>query len=166
MSIQESDLIDAMGRGRLAAYRWLGSTNDVEDACQEAIRKAWESRDRFEAGRPFYPWFYRILRNVCIDRLNHRRRSTDIANQMSAQSPASHPANVEEKLILNDRQQLLYKIITQLSETHRSIIEMRHFDDLSYEEIALILDLPMGTVMSRLYRARKELRILIEETRR
>ncbi len=144
-----------MRRGYVAAFRLLKSPDAARDACQEAAVKALAAADRYDPNRPFYPWFYRILRNHCLDTLAGRKRMlvTDAVPE-----PDEGDATAEESVLATERAKGISEAIAELDENLRNVIELRHFQDASYEEIADILDIPIGTVMSRLYRARKELR--------
>jgi len=143
-----------MQRGYVVAYRLLGSGDAARDACQEAAARALRSRGRYDASRPFYPWFYRILRNHCLDRIAARKRSVSVAETPVQVSDAV----AERQLVHDERARAVARAIETLSDEHREIVELRHFSDLSYEHIAELLGCPVGTVMSRLYRARKRMR--------
>jgi len=147
------ELAEAMKRGYVAAFRLMRSPDAAHDACQEAALKALMAADRYDPTRPFYPWFYRILRNHCLDTLAGKRRL------VSGETDApSREGNAESLLLEGERAMKVARAIDTLDEDLRDIIELRHFQDASYEEMASILDIPLGTVMSRLYRARKALR--------
>ncbi|MCO4761711.1 MAG: RNA polymerase sigma factor [Myxococcales bacterium] len=148
----QDDLQAAMPRAYIAAVRWLGNPDESRDACQEAAVKAWASRSQFDAKRPFYPWFYRIVRNVCFDRLRVRPRQVTMTTDVVARDDSA-----EDGLIAGQRRAAVQRAMAQLPEPTREILELRHFQDLSYDEIAEVLGCPNGTVMSRLYRARKAL---------
>lgn len=143
-----------MQHGYVVAYRILGNPEAARDACQEAATRALSSRHRYDASRPFYPWFYRILKNHCLDRLAKRKRSASVGSPEALGADAI----AEGQLVDDERARAVSRAIEELSEEHREIIELRHFSDLSYEEIAELLECPVGTVMSRLYRARKRMR--------
>lgn len=154
-------LHDAMQRGYVAAFRILNNQDEAHEACQEAAMRAWTHRARYDKSKPFYPWFYRILKNYCLDQLRQRGRflpeeSAPMSTQASAFSSA--PNSAESQLMEQEQDQALLQAIATLPDDLREMIELRHFQDLSYEEIAEVLDCPTGTVMSRLYRARKTLR--------
>ena len=142
----------AMPRAYVAARRWLGDSDESRDACQEAAVKAWAARGRFDSSRPFYPWFYRIVRTVCMDRLRARPRQTELRQEVVASQESAEHALIEQQ-----RHAAVHEAIAGLPDAMREIIELRHFQDLAYEEIAAVLQCPVGTVMSRLYRARKAL---------
>lgn len=147
-------LDEAMRRGYVAAYRWLRNPDESRDACQEAAVRALKAGDRYDPSRPFYPWFYRILKNHCFDRIKKRRRFTG----QSEEPAASEDVSAERAMLLNEREQAVSRCIAELDNDLREVIELRHFQDASYEEIADVVGCPIGTVMSRLYRARKALR--------
>lgn len=142
-----------MRRGYVAAFRLLGNSDAARDACQEAAARALSASDRYDPARPFYPWFHRILRNHCLDRLAGRKRLVH-----SDVEPAATQRDAEQSALLGERSRSVSSAILELDDDLRAVIELRHFEDASYEEMAVILDIPLGTVMSRLYRARKTLR--------
>ena len=149
-----AELREAMSRGYIAAFRWLGREDQARDACQEAALKALRAEAQYDRSRPFYPWFYRILKNHCLDRL--RRRKT--AAVTLEQDPADATPGVERRAIQGEQRMAVQRAIATLKGELREVIELRHFQDVSYDEMAHILGIPVGTVMSRLYRARKTLR--------
>jgi len=148
----------AMKRGYIAAFRLLGDPNESLDVCQDAAAKALAARHRYDPSQPFYPWFYRILRNLCMDR--HRRASVHrrTADDLRTRSESCQADRPDHKLEAARREQAVSIAIQGLSPSARELIELRHFQDLSYQEMADVLNIPIGTVMSRLHRARKELR--------
>lgn len=153
----DDQLRAALKRAYVAAYRWLRDPAAAEDALQEAAAKALQARDRYDASRPFYPWFHRILRNHCINVVAKRKPV------MPADALVDPAAGAEAALARNDREQAVARAIAGLPEAHRQIIELRHYHDLSYQELADVLGCAEGTVMSRLYRARKALRAALLE---
>lgn len=153
------ELEEALPRGYVAAFRWLGSREESHDACQEAAAKVLAAAEQYDPKRPFYPWFYRILRNLCMDRLKGRSRSAAALQQLRHVAPVgAGTSSAERRVLEQERFQALARAIEKLPEELREVIELRHFQDLSYEEMAEIIGCPIGTVMSRLYRARRELR--------
>ncbi len=159
MSTDVGDQLEAaMQRGYVAAYRLLGNPDESRDACQEAAARAWSARERYDSAQPFYPWFYRILKNHCLDRLKLRRRVVSSDRELSLPQPIEKAESGESLALEGERARAVARAVAALSEDLREIIELRHFQDASYDEIAEILDCPIGTVMSRLYRARKALR--------
>jgi RNA polymerase sigma-70 factor (ECF subfamily) len=151
-------------RAYMIALGFLGNPDDAMDISQEAFVKAFKAMRRFKEGREFYPWFYAILRNTCFNHLRkakvRKERSLDEAREYGFQVPDSgpNPAAIAE---LRERKMLVRRELENLAPVHREIILLRHFECLSYKEIARVLECPVGTVMSRLYAARRALRALL-----
>jgi RNA polymerase sigma-70 factor (ECF subfamily) len=148
----------ALRKGYVAAFRLLGNADESREACQEAAAKALAAKHSYDVTKPFYPWFYRILKNHCLDRLRARKRNQREERDVEL---VEQRQSAESMLVENERSTMVLGAIQELSDEHREVIELRHFQDLSYEEMALILEVPTGTVMSRLYRARKALRLVL-----
>jgi RNA polymerase sigma-70 factor (ECF subfamily) len=162
-------LADALPRAYVAAFRLLRDRDEAHEACQEAATRALEHAGRYDSSRPFYPWFARIVRNHCLDRIAARKRqrpsdqSEELADRASlagrgAPFAAASLADAEATLLASERARRVLAAIEELAPELRDVIELRHFQDASYEEIAAALEIPLGTVMSRLYRARSKLR--------
>jgi RNA polymerase sigma-70 factor (ECF subfamily) len=160
--VVQAELEQALPRAYVAAFRWLGNREESRDACQEAAARVLTAADRYDPARPFYPWFYRILRNLCMDRLKGRRRSVAVADQLQHE-PGPRADTAEGRLLVKEQAMAMNRAIAGLKDELEEVIELRHFQDLSYEEMAAIIDCPIGTVMSRLYRARKALREVLHE---
>jgi len=155
----------------LTAYGFVGNPDDARDLSQDAFVKAYQARDRFDAERPFYPWLYRIIKNHCLNFLRRARRATvplfyeSDSGAREERFPAQTPTALEE-LESEERCNLVRAAVNMLSEDHREIVVLKNFKGCSYREISEMLDIPMGTVMSRLYYARKALREIIERLER
>ena len=126
----------------------LRNREDALDATQEAFIDAFRSLKSFDRTRRFYPWFYVLLRNRCYKMMRQRRENE----------------NIEESEILAPREGLpdeerfaLEKALLSLTKEDREIVTLKYLDGLSYQEIAEFLEIPQGTVMSRLFYARKAL---------
>lgn len=150
-------LEDALPRAYVAAFRILGDRDEARDACHEAARRALGAEAGFDRGRPFYPWFRRIVKNCCLDRIAKRKRARSEAQPMEVE-PAADGPGIERVMLDAERARAVTRAVAGLPESLRAVIELRHFEDASYAEIAQGLDVPVGTVMSRLYRARRALR--------
>lgn len=145
-----------------AALGLLGEEQEAREVAQEALLKAYKARDRYDAERPFYPWLYRIVRNTSLDALRRRRHRPMVG--LESERVVDRSPTVLDRVALGESIGHLRVAMQTLSDEHREVLSMRHFQELSYAEIGEILDLPPGTVMSRLYRARKALvRALGEE---
>jgi RNA polymerase sigma-70 factor (ECF subfamily) len=129
----------------------LADGEDARDAAQDAFLAAFRSLDRFEEGRKFYPWLYTILRNRCLTILAARRLRQPATVDDLELIAASPEASPEDLLTLEGA-------LLRLGPDEREVITLRHFDGLSYAEIAELLGIPAGTVMSRLFNARRKLR--------
>jgi len=150
-------LADAVRRGYVAAVRLLGEREAARDACQEAASRALAARSSYDPAREFYPWFYAILRNHCRDLVSRRGRLLFDERVAGAAAPGS----LEQSYIEIEEERLVLDAVAALDPESREIIELRHFQDLSYRAIAELLGCAEGTVMSRLYRARRKLRDLV-----
>ncbi len=144
-----------------AAVGWLGDEQEAAECAQEALLKAYRARERYDRARPFYPWLHRIVRNTCFDaiaRRKHRAVPGLEESRVASESPTVLDALAQQESIDTVRRGMQH-----LGEAHREILILRHFQDLSYAEIAQILEIAEGTVMSRLYRARRALVRALQE---
>jgi RNA polymerase sigma-70 factor (ECF subfamily) len=159
-----AELQEAMRRGYVAAFRLLRNADESREACQEAAARALAAGDRYNPDKPFYPWFHRILKNHCLDRLARRKRLvlSDEEPRGAAVHPPAARSDAEHRVLSDERSRAVAAAIASLDDDLRQVIELRHFQDASYEEIAAIVGCPIGTVMSRLYRARKALRAKLQ----
>ncbi len=145
------------------AYRFTGNREEAQEASQEALLKALQSMDRFDPRYKFSTWIYRITRNHCIDRSRRRRPTAELNEGITADPGFADPdgsgfRSPEEHAIRTERGELLQRALATLGEKYREIIVLYHFSGLSYADIAETLQLPPGTVMNRLFRARNKLR--------
>lgn len=128
----------------------LGERYLAEDAVQQAALRAWEQRRQYDAARPFKAWWFAILRNQCLDELRRRKRMPGMmpTDEVYLAQPADEGAL--DRLALATA-------LARLPVAHREILTLRYYGDLDYEELAQLLVIPKGTVMSRLHLARKAL---------
>jgi len=132
---------------------------EAEDVVQEAFIQAYVKLQTFKHNSRFYTWLYRIAVNVSI---SHRRRkrielSVEQGRDATGDEPLDMAPSPSEPLELDERKQRLQRAMGRLTEEHRAIIVLRHMEEFSYEEIADILEISVGTVRSRLHRARAQL---------
>jgi RNA polymerase sigma-70 factor (ECF subfamily) len=146
----------------------VGSRDDALELCQEAFIKVYRARETFRDGEPFLPWFHRILRNTCFSFLRSSKRlraasldAADADDPRGAWEIASDDAPVGERLEKQELAERFRRALERLGARDREILALRHFDELSYRDIARALDVPEGTVMSRLFHARRRLRDVI-----
>ena len=131
----------------------LGNRDDALDAAQEAFIDAFKALKQFDSSRPFYPWFYVLLRNRCF-KLAARKRETQSIDETVIVAPNS---TAQSERILE-----LENALRALDMEDREIVTLKYFDGLSYNELAERLQIPKGTVMSRLFHARKKLQAKLE----
>jgi RNA polymerase sigma-70 factor (ECF subfamily) len=138
-------------------YRLLGQRQDAEDAAQDAFVRGFRALAGFDRQRPIGPWLRQIATNVCYDRLKQRpSESIPLLDEYDGfDSHSGSWREAEQQQIAHERQQQIWQAIQALPPHYRVIIEMRHFQELSYNDIAARLDLPLNTVKSHLLRARK-----------
>lgn len=158
-----------MGEAFYVAYGFVGNAEDARDLSQDAFIKAYRARDRFDPSRPFFPWLYRILRNHCINFVQRGARKQvplHYEDNPDRERFASDQPTPLESVEREERLRYLRAALDTLSDDHREIIVLKHFKDCSYKEIAETLGIPIGTVMSRLYYARRALKEAIEQLER
>jgi len=144
-----------------AAYSFLHNVDDAADIVQEVFLRAYKNIGSFDTKRPFYPWLYRIARNLCINTLKRAsRRDRELPAEELIASNMPDPAR---EALMHEELAELHGALAQLNEKQREIIELKIFQDCSYAEMAEILDIPIGTVMSRLYSARMKLKEILME---
>lgn len=148
-----------------AAYRlarWLvGNDHDAEDAVQEAALRAFRYFKSFAGGNG-RAWFFRIVRNVCVTWHGRKAQAlTDLFDEQQHTMP-DRAMDPEALLLLADNASLIDQAIQNLPDRFRELIVLRELEDLSYQELAKVLDIPIGTVMSGLSRARRALRKALE----
>lgn len=153
-----------MSDAYLIALGFTGNSEDARDLSQEAFIKAYGAREQFEKGRPFYPWFYRILRNRCLNFIQREAKKHEplfYDDDPDRERFASPSPSTLESLEREERVRLVHAAIERLSFDHREVIVLKNLKGYSYEQIASTLAIPIGTVMSRLYYARKMLKEIL-----
>ena len=151
-------LLDGYRRkGFVFAVRILGNGDDAADAVQDGLRALWQHRDEIRCKQEPHVWFFRVLRNRCIDQLRKRRlrRQESLDMDGSADSHSPGPAAAAQ---CSEFDAHLRSEVERLDAKYREIVLLRDFLDLSYAQIGEVLSLAPGTVMSRLHRARMILR--------
>lgn len=134
------------------AYQYVQNREDAKDVVQDAFIKAYQNLEKFDMGRKFGPWLLTIVRNLSIDFLRKRRRIS--SDGLPEVLPDRSPSNSPIKKVLRKE---IWKALQQLSPNQKEIIFLKDYQGHSYVEISEILDIPLGTVMSRLHHARKSL---------
>jgi RNA polymerase sigma-70 factor (ECF subfamily) len=158
-----------MRRAYFAALSLVGSREDALDLSQEAFVRAYRARGTIDPDRPFYAWLYQILRRLCFNFLRDRRtraQTLEAAGSWLAEDVADRAGpDPAEALEREQRRRLVAAAIEELPAREREVLALKEFEGLSYKEIAALVGVPIGTVMSRLYAARQRLALALEVQR-
>jgi RNA polymerase sigma factor (sigma-70 family) len=157
---------ELLSRYRDAIYfmllKMVNNPDDADDLTIEAFGKAFKSIHQYTPNFAFSTWLFKIATNNCIDHIRKRRGGTLISIEQSNADPDEIPIHIqtdeldpEETLISKQKVKLIREVVLKLKPRYRKLVEMRYFDEMSYEEIATELDLPIGTVKAQLFRARE-----------
>lgn len=178
---EEPDLIDRALKGDRTAFTRLvllnqdrlfasmiqvtGSPDEAEEVVQEAFIRAFVKLDTFQRNSQFFTWLYRIAFNTALTR-RRRKRARVSLDQFQEKSGIElsdeRVASVDEPMLQQERISMVRAAMDQLTDEHRAILVLREMEDRSYETIAEILDISIGTVRSRLSRARAQLKLSLE----
>ncbi len=147
-----------------SCLRMLGDPDEAEDVVQESFVRAWEKLDGFDTRQRFYTWLFTIARNRCLNAL--RRRKTWGFRSLSGDDPPTLRARESAGAGVEDRElaRALAECLETLTADQREVFDLRHGEDFRYAEIAAVLKITQGTVMSRLHRARERMRSCLEGT--
>ena len=177
----DARLIDESLAGRTAAFGELvtkyqdrlynsvmhvvGSAEEAQDVVQDAFVQAFINLEKFKRNSAFYTWLYRIAFNVAISRRRRHKPVTSIeqTREATGADPVDDGPRPEERLEQQDRCDMVRTALTKLPEPFRTVLVLREMDGFDYETIADMLDLPVGTVRSRLHRARMQMKDLLQE---
>lgn len=176
---EDRELVAAAKRGEPGAFETLlkkyrksvyymllkmvKNADDAEDLTQEAFAKAFNSIDKFDSKFAFSTWLFRIATNNCIDYIRKKRVTTvsfdapvegDDGSNMKF-DVRTDDLDPNESMLKKQRKRYLNMAIDKLPEKYRTLVELRYFQELSYEEVAQELDIPLGTVKAQLFRARE-----------
>jgi RNA polymerase sigma-70 factor, ECF subfamily len=144
------------------AFSYMRNDDDAFAVSQDAFVRAWKAMDSFIEGRRFGPWLFSIVKRLALNLIDKRRRRREVSLDEAVESygydapdPSANTARYAEE---RDTARRVRGAVMELKEEFREVIVLKHFQDLTYGEIAEALGIPVGTVMSRLYYARKELK--------
>lgn len=156
-----------MRRAYFSALTLLGSHEDALDISQEAFIRAYRAIKKFDINKKFFTWYYQILKNLCLNHLRDKfRHAVNFSNIYELlENIKDNGQDVEIMVERNETKKIVWEALWKLPPEDREIITAKDIVNASYEEIAELLQIPTGTVMSRLYNARKKLRKIIEEMR-
>jgi len=138
--------------------RMMASPEDAADMMQEVWVKVWRNLPRFKGDSSLSTWLYRVAMNTCLDELRRRKKGAQVSMETLAESgwePTDPQA--EELLERSINRELLLSALSTLAEDYRAVLVLRDLQGMAYEEISAILNIPLGTVRSRLSRARKQM---------
>jgi RNA polymerase sigma-70 factor (ECF subfamily) len=150
-------------------YRLVDNAEDALDVVQEAFLSAYQSLDSFKGDSLFFTWLYRIVVNTAISMKRRRRVVLSIDAARIGSDPQIDPADMSEAnrpehaLDQAEQSRRVQKALTKLSPEHRAVLVMKDMEGQKYEDMADVLGVPIGTIRSRLHRARLELRAILEQ---
>ena len=169
----EDELLELVRKGRTDAYgevftrhrekafalafQYMHNYEDAKDVIQDAFIKAYRKFSRFDLSRKFGPWLLTIVRNQCIDTIRKRQRTA--TQELSPVLPDRSTLRADKAVLRKE----VWAALQQLNSDSREIIFLKDYQGHSYVEIAEILGIPLGTVMSRLHHARRNLAALLRE---
>lgn len=150
-------------------YALVGDRDDADDVAQEAFLKAYRSLNSFQSKSSFYTWLYRISINTCLDWMKSRNRRGDVSLERGQWQKADdtsrafrRPEASDGRVHRRELREMLEHSLTALPLEFRVAVVMREIDGLSYEEIGRVMGCSVGTVKSRLFRARTQIRRFLE----
>lgn len=154
----ESYVKGNMKRAYFSALSILGNHDDAMELSQEAFLRAYRYFPSFDKSKKFFTWYYKILRNLCLNNIrdNKNRKEVSLLENISVQTTVGSSLEKEELKIS------IEKALMKLDPDDREIIILKEFENHSYKEIAELLNIPIGTVMSKLFYSRKKLAVLLE----
>ena len=157
-----SELVSIHARGVFnVVYRMCGDALVAEDAAQETFIRAWQSLSSYRPQTPLRNWLYRIAFNAAMDMLRKEKRI--LPNAIEDLNLNDGQPGLEFQVSQQERTQLVQKAILSLPDASRAVLVLREYEELSYQDISSTLDIPVGTVMSRLNYARKLLKEKLEQ---
>jgi RNA polymerase sigma-70 factor (ECF subfamily) len=163
----ETFVKEHMKAAYLTALGLVGNREDALELSQEAFFRAYKHYDQLSSQGKFFAWFYQILRNLCFSHLRKRRvRKTSSLDNVEEGGPEPEigdhfdPEMIAER---NESKDRIWRAIGRLDEKHREVIILRHFRNLSYDDMAKLLFCNRGTVTSRLFYARQRLKEILEQ---
>lgn len=144
-------------------YRMLGERMEAEDLAQESFIRAYERLETFDVERPFGPWIRKVAANSCLNHIQAQKPESYELDEERDRSPAAEGEEPESHLQDSEAAHEVQQAILSLPPHHRAVIELRHYQDMSYSEIAETLQLPISDVKSHLFRARRRLATLLSD---
>lgn len=140
------------------AYRFMRESSLAEDMAQEAFLKAYRLLKGFRGDCSFSTWMYRVTCSVCLTELNRRKRRNEVEQELQ-----HHTETSEEPAENPDMPEMIRRCVNRLPDRYVQIITLYYLKGISYEEIAQVMNIPMGTLKTWMFRARKQLRGVVEQ---
>jgi RNA polymerase sigma-70 factor (ECF subfamily) len=134
-----------------ACYRILHERGEAEDLAQETFLRAHSRLNIFDLERPFGPWIRRVAANLCLNHLESQK----VIGELDEERDAAQDPGPEAAIEIRERSEQIRAALASLPPRYRAVIELRHYQGLSYDEIARELEIPLSDVKSHLFRARK-----------
>lgn len=146
------------------AYGFLGHHEDAQDAAQDTFLSVWQNIDKFQFRSQFSTWLYRIVKNKCLNLIDQRKRRKTEPMEIDDSQPwvPLDTTTPDKEVLRSEQSEILHAALGRLKESYRTILILRELRDLSYEEIAEVLNCTLGRVKSRLHEARKALKTELE----
>jgi RNA polymerase sigma factor (sigma-70 family) len=151
--------------------KMTGNVDDAEDLTLEAFGKAFKNIAQYTPDYAFSTWLFKIASNNCIDFMRKKKKNVlanenyeDISESYHVQKMSSQGLDPEENLIKSQKIQLMRQLVEKLKPRYKKLIQLRYFEEYSYEEICQELDLPLGTVKAQLFRAREFLFNILKDS--
>ncbi len=170
-ALTERQMLERVRRGDREAYQgivqrymqtayyialgFVRNPQDALDVSQDAFVRAFRKIKQYDPEKRFFPWFYRLLKNLCLDHIKKRRRLAEV--------PLEDVQVFQEDKDNRELKEIIWKGIEQLPFEQREVIILRYFQQCSYQEIAEVTGKPMGTVMSSLFYAKKKLKDILKK---
>ncbi len=153
-------VIENQSRILTMAYKFTNNYNDAEDLCQDIFIKIYQYLPDFKYQCKLSTWIYKIAMNTCLDwkRKSKRRFFDKLSFTDQKVKEVKDNACVEDIVVYKEKQQMVHLAVKSLKDKYKAVIILYHFNHLTYKEISYILDLPVKTIETRLYRARKQLK--------
>jgi len=153
------------------AYRMMGNRQEAEDIAQEAFLRAYKNLQSYDSKHKFSTWIYRIATNLCIDRMRKKKPDYSLDAELEGLDGgdmytrlASGERTPEEELVRTETHGEVHAAIEALPENYRAAVILKYMHDMSLQEIADILEVPVSTVKTRIHRGREALRNLLRPT--
>ncbi|MDS1030369.1 sigma-70 family RNA polymerase sigma factor [Bacillota bacterium LX-D] len=149
-------------------YRLTNNTEDAQDLAQESFLKIYQVLDKYDQEKPFFPWMYKVATNVCYTALRKRHEQDIPLEKVIEFAPTIPTADSQPEEYAETREvgRIVQKAIAELPENYRLPIILRYLEDFTYQQIAEIMDLPVSTIETRLFRGKsmlqKKLSLLLE----